>query len=218
MLTARECLGSGGRYAGDGTVCRERTCECPDIDDSRPPNCAIDARYPHPPLADPASVLDRIGFESVELTLSPGTEMGLINPSSFQMSFVGGPVPNPPVPVSTTLLGGTRVRVVFDKPLPVDRWSCMAMACKPVGTTEVCWGHHPADVDASLVSEAADVLEVIAFLNGNIPLAPYQCDVDDSGACGVADVLGVIDLLNGSSNFDIWNNRPNAGGPCPTGP
>jgi len=218
MLTATECRQFQGRYAGDGTVCRDGTCECPDILESRPPNCAIDARYPYLPGADPTDVSNRIGFKSVELMLSPWAEMGFINPSSFQMSFVGPPVLNPPVPIATTLMAGTRVRVDFDKPIPVDRWSCMAMACKPFGFKEVCWGHHPADVDGNLVSNAPDVLVIIDYLNGIMPLDWYQCDVDASGVCNPADILGVIDLLNGASNFEVWNNRANAGGRCPTGP
>ena len=115
-------------------------------------------------------------------------------------------------------MGGTLVRVEFDRPLSVDRWSCLAMACKPVGTMEVCWGHHPADVDGDLYSNAPDVLVILDFLNGILPLEWYQCDVDDSNVCNPADVLGVIDLLNGASNFENWNNRMNAGGRCPTGP
>jgi len=217
-LTARECDASGGRYAGDGTVCRAETCECPDIVEADPRNCAIDARYPYWPGSDPSDASNRIGFRSVDVTLSSWAEMGLVDPSSFQLSFVGGPVFDPPVVVATTLLSGTTVRVAFDKPLPVDRWSCLAMACKPPGVKEVCWGHHPADVDGDLVSNAPDVLVLIDYLNGVHPLEWYQCDVDASNVCNPADILGVIDLLNGAANFDVWNNRSNAGGRCPTGP
>jgi len=217
-LTARECHDAGGRYAGDGTVCRERTCECPDIVDATPQNCAIDARYPWWPNTDPTDVNNLIGFKTFKLALSPWAEMGFINPASFQLSFVGPPLAGTPVIVATTLLGGTTVEVDFDRPIPIDHWTCIAMACKPPGTQEVCWSHHPADVDGNLYSNAPDVLAILDYLNGVLPLEPYQCDVDASNVCNPADVLGVIDLLNGASNFDVWNNHINAGGRCPTGP
>ena len=92
------------------------------------------------------------------------------------------------------------------------------MACAGAGTKDVCWVHLPGDVDGGCAANAADVLTLIDFLNGQGSLESYQCDVDDSGACNAADVLAVIDLLNGASMFEPWNNLSCNGGQCPTAP
>jgi len=223
--SALSCVARGGSFPADApSACLgdangdgiDDRCACPEILDSEPPNCAIDARYPHLPGADPTRFENRIGFRSVELSLSPSAHMRLISPTSFEMRFAGGPVPDPPVPVATELLDGTTVRVEFDRPLPPDRWSCLRLACGPSTSGAVCWGHHPADVNGDLSSNAPDILAIIDFLNGVLALDWYQCDVDASGDCNPADVLGVIDLLNGAGNFEAWNNRTNPGGACPS--
>jgi len=213
-----ECEAAGGLFGGNLVRCGDDTgfCSCPHIVSAVPENCAIDARYPHPQGGSPG--LDRIGFESVELTLSPDTVMSYVEPDSFQMSFVGGGVFNRPNVTTVTPLGGTTVRLDFDKPFPVQRWTCLGMACAGAGQKDVCWGHLPGDVCHDGTSTAADVLCIVDGLNGVEPLEWYHCDVDDSGACNAADVLAVIDLLNGAGDFDSWNNVSTSGGRCPTAP
>ena len=142
----------------------------------------------------------------------------IISRTPFRMSFVGGGVFSPPVVAAVTPLGGLTVRLDFDKPLPVHRWSCLSMADAPPAAKDVCWGHLPADVNGDGTATAGDFVDLIDFLNGVNPLQRYQCDVDDSGVCNAADVLAVIDLLNGGESFDSWNNMSMSGGPCPTGP
>ena len=211
-----ECLALGGVFRGPNTHCLGAPdfCACPSIVDAVPTNCAIDARYPHRADGSP------IGFESVEVALSAGTEMSQLGPESFPLSFVGGTMLNPPVVTAVTPLGGVTVRLDFNKPLPLQRWSCLGMACAPAGAKDVCWGHLPGDVNGNGTANAADVLDLIDFLNGVHPeaLAWYQTDVDASGATIAADVLAVIDLLNGAGPFDSWNNVNASGGSCPTRP
>jgi len=220
-LSEADCAAGGGVYGGDMTTCAEGPdsfCACPTIVDASPPNCAIDARYPYAPGGSPAR--DRIGFESVEVTLSPGTEMSLLTTDSFYISHVGGGNFNPPVISAVTPLGGTTVRVEPEFPFMYQRWTCLQLACAGYSEKTVCWGHLPGDVDGGGQTNAADILALIDFLDGTSPerLAWYQCDIDDSGACNAADVLAVIDLLNGAGNFDPWNRVGTAGGACPTEP
>jgi hypothetical protein len=215
-----ECLELGGVFLAVLVSCAEVPdfCACPSIVDATPADCAIDARYPHLPGGSPTA--DRIGFESVEVTLSPDAEMSVLGHADFIMTFFGGPVFAGPLVTAVTPLGPTTVRLDFDRPLPVQRWSCLGMACALPDTKDVCWGHLPADVNGDGTANAAGVLDLIDFLNGvrPEPLEWYQCDVDASGMCGAADVLALIDLLNGASNFTVWNNVTTSGGSCPTEP
>jgi len=215
-----DCIDGGGVFLGSSTDCADHPhfCVCPTIVDAMPANCAIDARYPQPSRVLPGREL--IGFETVEVTLSADAETNVPSPDDFRMSFVGGGVAAPPVVTAVTPLGGTTVRLDFDKPFPLQRWTCLSMACAPASSMDVCWGHLPGDVNGDGVANAVDILDLIDATNGvrPMPLQWYQCDVDDSGSCNPADVLGVVDLLNGASTFAAWNNVTMSGGRCPTEP
>jgi len=217
-MSEADCGSAGGIYGGDNTTCAGLPdfCGCPSIESSVPANCSVDARYPFTPGGSP--VLDKIGFTTVEVTLTPGTNMDFVDASSFQLSHVGGGVFNPPLITAVTPLGGTTVRIDFDKPFQPQRWSCLGMTCAGVNAKDICLGHLPADVDGGCTANAPDILVLIDFLNGLVPLEWYQCDVDASDACNPADVLAVIDLLNGASGFQSYNNVQCAGGACPTAP
>ncbi|MGB2987298.1 MAG: hypothetical protein WBE26_15635, partial [Phycisphaerae bacterium] len=79
---------------------------------------------------------------------------------------------------------------------------------------------HPANTDYDGVSDAADVLAIIDYING-VDTPPwdikYSADCDHSGVVGPADILCVIDLLNGADQFDPWfgESLPGCGGCCP---
>ncbi|MGB2987155.1 MAG: hypothetical protein WBE26_14890, partial [Phycisphaerae bacterium] len=79
---------------------------------------------------------------------------------------------------------------------------------------------HPANTDYDGVSDAADVLAIIDYING-VDTPPwdiqYSADCDHSGVIGPADILCVIDLLNGADLYDPWLDAllPECDGCCP---
>jgi len=111
------------------------------------------------------------------------------------------------------------VRVHFDRPLYREDWLCLDLACAglSIEKSDYCWGHLPGDIDNSGVASAADILELIDYLYGEIPLEYYQCDIDHSGVCNATDILAEIDLLNGAGNFQPYNGVSQPG-VCPTRP
>lgn len=221
-VSASVCDNQGGVYAGDQTHCADVTyCDCPTVVDTYPANCENDARYPYGPNDLPSDINARLGMDSVDVTMAPGTPVGVLVPEDFLYRSPQS-VFNPPVPVSVEVLHDTTVRVTFDKKFPQLRWNCLAMPCKGILLTDwiACWGRLPGDVDNSGVTSASDILEIIDNLNGviNPPLETYSCDIDVSGQCNATDILGVIDLLNGASHFQIYNNMAQPGDGCPTAP
>jgi len=213
-----DCYSHGGVFAGIGSLCDDSPdfCQCPHIVDAYPRNCDNDARWPHRPEDRPNDINARLGLEWVDVTLSPNTEMSLVDADSFVLRY---PPEAYAFVVRTELLGGSRVRVYFDRPLPQQRWFCLLVSCRCCGSDyfEYCWGFLPGDVDNSGVSNASDVLELIDYLYGEVPLESYQCDIDHSGVCNVTDILAEIDLLNGAGNFQVYNGV-SLPGPCPTEP
>lgn len=214
------CENQGGVYAGDQTLCAEQTfCDCPTVVDTYPANCENDARYPYGPDALPSDINARLGMDSVDVTMAPGTPVDVLVPGDFLYRSPQS-VFNPPVPVSIEVLHDTTVHITFDKKFPQQKWNCLAMPCRGISQSDwiACWGRLPGDVDNSGVTGASDILEIIDNLNGVLPqpLEPYSCDVDASGQCNATDILGVIDLLNGASNFQIYNNVGQPAGGCPT--
>jgi len=216
-----QCTNEGGVFAGEDTTCtsQEGFCQCPTIVDSFPANCQNDARYPHPPDQLPSNINERLGLDSVVVTMAPATEVDVLTAADFHYRWAGGGVFNPPLPETLELLGGTDVRINFDKPFPQQRWSCVGLACQGAEDIQVCWGRLPADVDQSGVANATDVLQLIDGLNGVVALEDYQCDIDVTGVCNATDVLGVIDLLNGAGTF-LEGGYNNVSQPveCPTAP
>jgi len=214
------CENQGGVYAGDQTHCAEETfCDCPTVVDTYPANCENDARYPYIAGGRPNQVEDRLGMDSVDVTMAPGTPVDVLVPDDFLYRSTQT-VYNPPVPVSVDVLHDTTVRVTFDKPFPQLRWNCLAMPCRGISATDwiACWGRLPGDVDNSGVTTASDILQIIDNLNGVVdpPLEPYSCDIDVSGVCNATDILGVIDLINGADTFPSYNNVGQPGQGCPT--
>ncbi|MGB2986076.1 MAG: hypothetical protein WBE26_09350 [Phycisphaerae bacterium] len=70
---------------------------------------------------------------------------------------------------------------------------------------------HPANANYDGMSDAADVLAIIDYING-VDAPPwdiqYSADCDHSGVVGPADILCVIDLLNGADEFEPWLGVP----------
>ena len=176
----------------------------PTIVDSDPPDCALDAGYPH----DPNDVGVSLGWDVVLITLD--CEPPAVTPDSFNVS-VGAPTVT-----SVDSLGAGVYRVNLSDVIPTPRWTCIEYI--PSGQS-VCLSHHPANANADLVSETADVSALIENLGDAAipPLPTWQCDIDRSGECAPADVLGAIDLLNGSESFEVWQGITLHTG-CPNAP
>jgi len=220
-VTESVCNNRGGVYAGDHTLCSEQTfCDCPTVVDTYPANCENDARYPYISGGLPNRIEDRLGMDSVDVTMAPGTAVDVLVPADFSYR-VPTTTFNPPVPISVEVLHDTTVRVTFDKPFPQLRWNCLAMPCRgiSVGDWVACWGRLPGDVDNGGATSASDILQIIDNLNGVIdpPLEPYSCDIDVSGVCNATDILGEIDLINGAGFGQAYNGVGQPG-TCPTAP
>jgi len=199
-----ECAAAGNVFRGADTTC-DGWCTCPRIVASDPPNCAIDARYPHIPGTDPGYAYNRIGFDQVSITLSDDAVMDTITNEDITLAWHRAPADQRPYLGYTETIGDYTLRLPFSMPFPAGYWSCVRLSCNP--DEEVCWGHLPGDVNNSGYANAVDLLDLIDYLNGLIPLEYYQCDTDDSGECTGADVLAVIDLLNGTEDFPPYNNK-----------
>ncbi len=214
------CLQYNGTFLGPDTVCLgdlnqndiddacEASCSEPVILSSDPPNCAIDARYPHSPSDNQA----RLSWDRIELLLD--CEPGNLAPDDVTVTVepAGGTVPT----ITSVDLGGDTAVLWLDAPIPTNVWTCFELIA---GGAKVCVTNLPGDVSGDGVSGASDVLDLIDNLNGVLvpPLAIWQCDTDRSNSCQAADILGVIDLLNGADAFDSWLNKA-LPAPCPTAP
>ena len=88
----------------------------------------------------------------------------------------------------------------LSEPIPTGQWTCFALAAD--SREQMCLGYLPADVNADLFSNAADVLSLIDCINGTCEI--WQCDVDRDDECGPTDILRAIDLLNGAAEFGAW--------------
>ena len=79
------------------------------------------------------------------------------------------------------------------------------VAVDPDPADRVELGFLPGDVDASLQSNALDVLALIDSLNGVAPLPLVRSDINRSEQSEPSDVLRLIDLLNGANASRAWN-------------
>ena len=175
---------------------------------SSPPNCAIDARYPHEP--NDAGAL--LGWSSVDFTFSCSvSNIPNLDPSDFVVSV--SPTGTPPTVNQVISDGFNTVTLELSSPIETGKYTCFAHS---QGT--VCLGSLPGDVNASGVSNGLDIMDLIDFYNTGSPaLTLWQCDIDRDGTCAPADLLGEIDLLLGTGAFAEWRNV-SFGVSCPSGP
>ncbi len=203
-FTESECLSNGGTPLGIGTFCRgdingnqiDDACEgCPTetLISTLPPQCSIDARYPHDPI-DSVSVM---GWNSIKMTFD--CDPGLKLPDEFTVTL--DPPGTPPTVTQVIILGDTAT-VYLDSPVPPGHWACF----EHVAGAKMCVGILPGDVDQNGVTNLLDVTALIDHLNGNVNPAQdfWQCDIDRSGECSPSDLLGLINLFNGASEFEVW--------------
>ncbi|MCH7885272.1 MAG: hypothetical protein IIC01_08485 [Planctomycetes bacterium] len=175
---------------------------------SSPPNCAIDARFPHEPNNAGAA----LGWSSVDFTFSCSvSNIPNLDPSDFVVSV--SPTGTPPTVNQVISDGFNTVTLELSSPIETGKYTCFAHS---QGT--VCLGSLPGDVSASGVSDGLDIMDLIDFYNTGSPaLTLWQCDIDRDGTCAPADLLGEIDLLLGTGAFAEWRNV-SFGVSCPSGP
>jgi len=217
--TDSRCAELSGTWVAPGTVCLgdlngnnvDDACEAcsePATLTSDPPNCAIDARYPH----NPSDSQIRFGWDRIELLLD--CEPSVLAPDDVTVTVEpsGGTAPT----ITSVDLSGKTAVLWLDAPIPTNAWTCFELIA---GGSKTCVGSLPGDVNGDRASVPADVLDLIDDLNGVLvpPLSIWQCDTDRSGVCQAADILGVIDLLNGADAFDPWLNA-GLPIPCPAAP
>lgn len=175
---------------------------------SSPPNCAIDARFPH----EPNDAGTPFGWSSVDFTFSCSVSgIPNLDPSDFVVSV--SPAGTPPTINQVISDGLNTVTLELSSPIEPGKYTCFAHSN---GT--VCLGFMPGDVNASGTPDGLDVMELIDFYNTGSPdLALWQGDIDRDGTRAPADLLGEIDLLLGTGAFDEWRNV-SFGVSCPSGP
>lgn len=175
---------------------------------TNPPNCAIDARYPH----DPSDADALLGWNEVQLTFT------CIDPAWTTDDFVvttQAPAPRQPVVTSILALGNV-LTIVLDEPIPPGVWTCLDIV--PLAES-VCLGALPGDVNADRTAGAPDITALIDQLNGvaNPPIPLRGCNIDRIGtACGAPDITALIDLLNGAAAFQPWLGATLSA--CPSAP
>ena len=179
-----------------------------------PPNCSIDARYPHDPSDSSAS----FNWDELDITFAPIPDAGVGNIGCGSFSVrTEGRIYEVDCLIVTTLDDDT-VRVQLDTKLLNGGWMCIKYNAGQPGANECCLMPLPADVNASRTPTGTDLLDLIDFFNGEgDPLAMWQCDIDRDGQCLLSDLTAEIDLLLGTGAFRTWLGF----GPrvaCPTAP
>ncbi len=217
VMFPSQCNDLGGVYLGNFTSCGVDSCACPQVVSSVPPNCAIDARYPH---VQNENAFPRTGLDSVEITFDSDVA-GAMALADIERQITGGF--GQPQPISVTDLGGGTIRVDLanlgtGQPTAINNQHYYCLRFCGDDERKVCWGRLPADVNGDGTASPADILELIDGLNGvTAPQGLWQCDSDLSGACNPADILGVIDMLNGAGFAVPWNGETLPFN-CPTAP
>ncbi|MFQ5413178.1 MAG: hypothetical protein ACE5E6_01840 [Phycisphaerae bacterium] len=173
-----------------------------------------DARRPHDPSGPNDDASLREGFGSADEPITVVLDVAGLAPACFALCETS---PDP-------VLGANGVASVVEGPsgtytiqlnhaIAPGAWTSIFAG----GNLLVAYLAHPADTDASGVSNATDVLNVIDQLNGvaDPAFGNFSQDIDHSCGdptfpvgCGftASDILTVIDLLNGAGTFaSEWN-------------
>jgi hypothetical protein len=175
--------------------------DLPNIVSSTPASGSIDARQ-----ETDFDGLNPAGWNSVQLDLDDDAS-GLVA-GDFSISLSpAGVAPS----VSGVVPSGNSVTVQFDSIIPAGSWTVITM-----NGQSVCLASLPGDVDASLASNASDILRIIDCLNGIETCAVHQGDVNRSGDSNSQDIIRLIDLLNGVAPFanGVWNGSALPASPC----
>ncbi|MCH7886159.1 MAG: hypothetical protein IIC01_13040, partial [Planctomycetes bacterium] len=189
--------------------------ECKPCISSDPPNCAIDARYPHEP--DDRSA--RLGWNAVDFTFTPVPKGGIesIRCGDFSFRFVGGNAFDLNC-TSVTAVDADTIHMELNRVIPLWRWTCIQYNPGQAGCNETCLMPFPADVNSDRILNGTDVLDLIDSFTGEA-LEMWQCDIDRDGQCLLSDLTAEIDLLTGVGAFQIWIPfKPHQPKACPTMP
>ncbi|MBI4716985.1 MAG: hypothetical protein HY763_04215 [Planctomycetes bacterium] len=202
--TADDCLPDVGCVFAavdcpQGTMCSYSACACVPsstchFDYAIPPNCAIDARQPHPLTA----TAPRMGFDRI---LLHGACAGLAA-GDFRIEVVPAIAPAPAI-IDVTSAADFTTTLVFDGPIPTGCWTCITVMSNGQRS---CVGSLPGDVNGSGATNAHDITALVNSLNG-VPshLRPlHATDIDHSGVANAQDITQLINLLNGAAAFDVW--------------
>ena len=171
----------------------------PEVVETYPPQCAIDARQPHP--LD--SLTPEFGWDRLVLVFNSDPAPLNLKKSDFSISAPACPCVPPAIADVITDSANKAVIVKFSRAIPTGCWTCVE---RDLTGQRWCMGALPADVDQSRVSIPPDVEALIDCINGVsvLPCEDFQTDIDRSGRLTAVDMLRAIDLLNGADAFMEW--------------
>ncbi len=182
----------------DGVCKQPAQCGCTMVLSTDPPNCEVDAGQPHP-IGDNTSPQ---GWMSIDFDFD-GACVPANTTNDFSIRTVPGGAPPPAITGVVNNLATTTVN--FGGVIPTNEWTCVTHTTLGV---EKCIGFLPADVNASLGSNAQDITALINSLNGVVPRPIFATDVNRSGPpANPQDITGLINLLNGAGAFIPWNGQ-----------
>ncbi|MCO6438425.1 MAG: hypothetical protein J5J06_15150 [Phycisphaerae bacterium] len=176
--------------------------DCSAVISSDPPNCAIDARQPHPSNNQVALQ----GWNSIQFDFNAECDVSTLSAGDF--SITSG------LAISSVGGAGAVATVNFSSIIPTNDWTCVGFTSSG---DEFCLGFLPGDVNGSRMSNAYDVIALIDDLNDVSPLPDYATDINRSGAADASDVSTLVSLLDGVGAFDPWLGEK-ISLPCPSAP
>ncbi len=196
------CLGLGDECCADDGMCKPPaqciTSDCTMVLSTNPPNCEVDAGQPHP-IGDNKTLQ---GWMSMDFDFDEAC-----SPANTIADFSVRTVPGNSLPpaIASVVNTSATTTVNFAGVIPTNEWTCVTHT--PLGV-EKCIGFLPADVNASLGSNAQDITALINSLNGVVPRPIFATDVNRSGPpANPQDITGLINLLNGAGAFIPWNGE-----------
>ncbi len=162
------------------------------IESSIPPDGAIDARQPYnPDGTDPA------GWDSIDITFD-GATAGM---TAADFTITVDPAGTTPSITAVTTDGDT-VTLDFNMVIPDGAWTTIR---HNDSNMTVRLGNLPGDVDADGTTDAADLQDLIDWLDGSGgPYDEWSTDINRSGSDSPEDILRLIDLLNGAHEYDAY--------------
>ena len=174
-----------------------------------PSTGTLDARQPH--ALDDSDFLRGWGAVAVRVNFAP---VGVLSETEFVVAEWGSD--GGAAIAEMEVIDDDEIRVYRADPLAPAAWTTLTHLGS---TTTACLGFLPGDVNGDGVSTPADVLAMLACLDGT---AAQACelptvDTDRSGEFEPADLLRVVDLLNGAGEFAVWNGATLGTSPCPAG-
>lgn len=175
---------------------------CPGLFSVTPDDQTVDARQPHV-LTD---ATQRQGIGSAEEPITFVFDSCIKDQAVFALCETDiDPLKGPNSIDSVTEGPAGTFQVVLDHPIAPGQITTISFV--PDGRY-VSYISHPADVNNSRGSTAADITALINILNNvegwTAPCGLYSTDANRSGAQNASDILRVIDLLNGAAEFDEW--------------